>query len=84
MLSWKYLHVPPTPFLPPISPNHLYTIVLDLHETIVHFDLTTHVLKYRPGMDTFFRELKEMKFEIILFITNYVHDDTSDLSEAYL
>lgn len=38
LLSWKYLQVPPTPFLPPIKPNYSYTIVLDLDETLLYFN----------------------------------------------
>lgn len=30
LLSWKYLRVPPTPYLPPKKNNYAYTVVLDL------------------------------------------------------
>ena len=38
LLSWKYLLVPPSPFLPPMKPQYKYTIVLDLDETLIFYN----------------------------------------------
>lgn len=48
LLSWRYLQVPPTPFLPPIKPNYRYSIVLDLDETLLYFSQESNILKFRP------------------------------------
>ena len=66
-LSWKLLRVPPTPFLPAKKPEHHYTLVLDLDETLIYFNQEENVLRYRPGLDTFFRISKLLKFELIIF-----------------
>ena len=65
ILSWKHLKVPPTPFLPG-SREKMYTLVIDLDETLVHFDKSTNLLKYRPHMDSFLNSVQE-SFEVIVF-----------------
>jgi predicted HAD superfamily phosphohydrolase YqeG len=62
LLSWKYLQVPPTPFLPPIKSEYRYTIVLDLDETIIYYNQDSKILKFRPFLDTFLKKLESMKF----------------------
>lgn len=62
LLSWKYLQVPPTPFLPPIKSEYRYTIVLDLDETIIYYNQDSKILKFRPFLDTFMKKLESMKF----------------------
>ena len=67
LLSWKYLKVPPTPFLPAKKSEYIYTLVVDLDETLIYFNQEDNILRYRPALDTFFRIVKVLKFEIVLF-----------------
>lgn len=58
-LSWKYLKVPPVPYLPekPIGENK-YTLVLGLNKVIVLYNQSTKILKFRPYMDSFLSKIK--------------------------
>lgn len=66
ILSWKYLKVPPTPFLPANTTERTYTLVIDLDETLIYFNQETNILKYRPFMDTFLNGVRT-HFELIMF-----------------
>lgn len=70
VLSWKYLSIPPVPFLPPIKSCFKYTIFLELDETIIYLNQENNTLKYRPYLDTFFKKLEALKFEIVIFSTS--------------
>lgn len=66
-LSWKYLKLPPIPFLPEKSNcEKKYTLVIGLNKVLVLYNPSTRVLKYRPYMDTFLSKIKE-HFEVIIF-----------------
>jgi TFIIF-interacting CTD phosphatase-like protein len=86
-LSWKYLHIPPTPYLPPqVNANQL-TIVFDLEETLVHIDPHKDIILKRPGMQKFLESFHSM-FEIVLFtntsknFTDRIMDEV-DPKQAY-
>ena len=48
---------PTTPFLPPAKNPNGYTLVLDLDETLVHFEAREKKFKLRPGCIKFIKEM---------------------------
>jgi hypothetical protein len=46
-----------TPLLPPIQGGKRFTLVLDLDETLVHFDEETDELAIRPYAPEFLQEM---------------------------
>lgn len=67
MLSWKYLRIPPLPYLPEKTIGHCrYTLVMGLNKVIVLYNHATRVLKYRPYMDTFLSRLSAC-YDIVVF-----------------
>ena len=63
------------PFLPPIDPKYVYTLVLDLDEPLVHYFYVSLILIktstggiffMRPGCIEFLKELSK-KYEIVIF-----------------
>ncbi len=66
ILSWKYLKVPPTPFLPSLENRFKYTLVIDLDETLIYFNQENNILKYRPFMDTFLNAVKQY-YQLVIF-----------------
>jgi CTD small phosphatase-like protein 2 len=52
--------------LPSMSSKYDYTLVLDLDETLVHFEATERKFKLRPNCVTFLRALSSY-FEIVIF-----------------
>ena len=54
------------PLLPPQAGPKQYTLVLDLDETLVHFDARRQLLKVRPYCDEFLSRLA-LKFEVVVF-----------------
>ena len=64
IVSWRYLKIPPVPFLP--AGTGKYTLVIGLNETLVYFNFGTKVLKYRPFMDIFLQKAAT-DFELIIF-----------------
>lgn len=61
-------HVTPQPpFLPPIGENDpKYCLVVDLDETLIHFNEAENFYLVRPGVNQFLKELKD-HFELVLF-----------------
>ena len=53
VLRWRYLRIPPIPYLPPISQWKTYTLVLNLEQTLVHYEQSTETLKFRPNLEMF-------------------------------
>jgi TFIIF-interacting CTD phosphatase-like protein len=62
--------MPTAPFLPPIANNKLYTLVLDLDETLIHYDVDESENEgfylIRPGALKFLYEMKYF-YEIVVF-----------------
>ena len=59
---------PKVPFLKRINPKYIYTLVLDLDETLIHY-ITIENIEYiqiRPGAEDFIKELSEF-YEIVIF-----------------
>ena len=56
------------PFLPQIKNDKVYTLVLDLDETLVHYveDEESAYIQIRPGTENFLDEMAEF-FEIVVF-----------------
>lgn len=56
------------PLLPPLDKKRFqYTLVLDLDETLVHFEATERKFRLRPGCLAFLRALAHPHFEIVVF-----------------
>lgn len=55
-----------TPFLPPYTGHLRYTLVLDLDETLIHYNETTRTVAIRPGAESFLRLISNC-YEIIIF-----------------
>jgi hypothetical protein len=39
-LKWEILKMPSFPFLPPCATHHAHYLILDLDETLIHFDVS--------------------------------------------
>ena len=67
------------PLLPPITPPLLLTLVLDLDETILHYDTIKKIFLVRPYTRHFLREVSRW-FEVVVFTaatkdyTDYILD----------
>jgi len=58
-----------TPYLPSVSGSKKYTLVLDLDETLLHFEElneTEGQLSIRPGADQFLKEMFQL-YELVIF-----------------
>ena len=70
------------PYLKPINPKYIYTLVLDLDETLVHFisndesDEKSAYIQIRPGAEEFIKDLSEY-YEIVIFTA--AHKNYADL-----
>ena len=58
----------PESVLPPFdSEKYTYTLVLDLDETLVHFEASERKFRLRPGCLSFLRGLSHPYYEIVVF-----------------
>ena len=58
---------PQPPYLPPLQESDpKYCLVVDLDETLIHFNEAENFYLVRPGVNQFMKELKE-HFELVLF-----------------
>ena len=60
------LECPSYPYLPPLQEKSVYTLVLDLDETLIHFEDTTKQVLLRPNVQAFLTGLAP-HFEIVVF-----------------
>jgi hypothetical protein len=65
-ISWRYASIPPVPYLPPNSSDKQYTIVIDFTDTLIHYNVGTKTLKYRPYLDLFLIKIAAI-YEIVVF-----------------
>jgi len=63
---------PKEPYLPPLPPNEgkepVYTLVLDMDETLIHYyeDNGTEKFRIRPGVESFLEEMAKY-YELVIF-----------------
>jgi hypothetical protein len=60
-MNWKYLLIPPIPYLPPLVANitSQYTIVLDIDGTLIWYDESKRLVKERPGLKVFLESVSK-------------------------
>lgn len=56
-LKWEVLRMPTQPFLPPSLPIHRHHLILDLDETLIHFNPNREVFLVRPHAPEFLETL---------------------------
>jgi len=57
---------PKPPFLPQLTGDITYTLVLDLDETLIHYREDDDYYLVRPGVNKFLQELAQL-YDIVLF-----------------
>jgi hypothetical protein len=57
-LAWKYFSIPPVPYLPHLSHSKRYTLVMELDNVLIYYDIQSKLLKYRPYIDIFLTKLR--------------------------
>jgi TFIIF-interacting CTD phosphatase-like protein len=58
---------PTAPYLPPLTEKDpKYCLVVDLDETLIHYNEAENFYLVRPGVNQFLKELKD-EFELVLF-----------------
>jgi carboxy-terminal domain RNA polymerase II polypeptide A small phosphatase len=61
------LTVPKPPYLPVLGESdHKYCLVVDLDETLIHYNEAENYYLVRPGVNQFMKELQN-HFELVLF-----------------
>lgn len=45
----------------------IFTVVIEIDETLIHYNGETSILQYRPYLDTFLKKLQALKMEILVF-----------------
>jgi hypothetical protein len=52
-MKWQVLRMPTQPFLPASLPAHRHFLILDLDETLIHFNPNREVFLVRPHAPEF-------------------------------
>ena len=58
--------MPSYPFLPPPLPEHTRHLILDLDETLIHFDVDKEEYHIRPHAEEFIKKMKHY-YEVTIF-----------------
>ena len=69
------------PFLPPLTGNKQYTLVLDLDETLVHYYEEKNTVLIRPYASSFLQQMAQY-YEIVIFTAGT--KDYADWALAHL
>ena len=66
VVAAEELECPSYPYLPPLQDKETYTLVLDLDETLIHYQESTKQVLLRPNVQAFINGLYN-HYEIVIF-----------------